>query len=120
MSFPDPFITTDQSGQGNRFRCRKSRVPPGTMRSGRNRLALGIFVSERAAMSDQLFTRDRVLALAQSRKLFSAHGPSQPVLFGQAPLPRAVNFLSSGPIALFRGGEFLLVVTLRLPGSKRF
>jgi hypothetical protein len=52
------------------------------MRSGRNRLSRGILVSERGAMSYQLFTRDRVLALAQSRKLFRAHRPSQTVLFG--------------------------------------
>jgi hypothetical protein len=55
-----------------------------------------------------------VLPLAQSGKILSGDRAGKPEFLCQTALPFTRNFATLRPIVLLPGGEFLLVVTLRL------
>ena len=76
-----------------------------------------VLVFVRHAVLNKLLASLRVLPLAQLGEIFGTDGTDQAIFRGQSALPFALNGVALRPVALFLGGEFLLMIGLGLSGG---
>src|SRR5271169_3830623 len=120
MGFPHPIIAAHESGKRYRLRRRECGVPPGAMLdTGHLSTELAV-VGSRNLMPYQLLFGVRMLAFAQSRKVFGTNATLQPPLLGESALPLTVTLLIAAPVVLFLRGKLPHMVGLRLTGGQRF
>ena len=81
-------------------------------------LAVCILIFIRCSLPHELLAGLRVLALAEFCEVLGGDCPGKAELPCQTALPFARDDAALRPIVLFLGGEFLLVVGLRLASRK--
>src|SRR5271157_5965438 len=114
MRFADALIAADQRGERDRFGRGKGRIPSGSVLHRFDDLAVGVLIFIGRPLPNKLLAGLRVLTLAEFREVVGGDRPGKTKLRGQSALPLACDDAALRPIVLLLGGEFLLVVSLRL------
>jgi hypothetical protein len=116
MGLPHPIIAAHESGKRYRLRRREGGVPPGAMLGAGDLSAKFAFIGSRNLMPYELLFGVRMLAFAQSCKVFGTNATLQPPLLGKSALPRTVTLLIAAPVVLFLRRKLPHMVGLRLAG----
>ena len=80
----------------------------------------GILIFIRGSLTDELFARLWMLALAQAREIFCRNTFRKAELLSKLALPLPGNDTPLRPVILLLGGELYLVIVLRLASGERF
>ena len=110
MGLAYPIVAADERGERDAFRCGERRIPSGTMRHGRDRLAVLVGIGAGRLVLDQRRTRERMLAVGQPLELGLLDRTHEPPLGRQTPVPLAPDLVGVGVVVRPRVREFLRVI----------